>query len=1716
MVTPNTGPARARQLVEAISTDLGFVEEDVWATLLPAVREKFEYAMRMKDGMISSSVLTLAKNLYTSNARFVFELLQNADDNHFEKAKRLGQVPYVAFKVHPDRIVIECNEDGFTPENLKAICAVGRSSKTGAQGYIGEKGIGFKSVFMAAWKVHIQSGDFSFYFQHRIQDSGFGMIRPLWEEPTEQLQQPLTKITLSLHDQGDEDQLSSQRDTIYQQFNDLQENLLLFMQNLKEIRVTFFDVSGEMKISTTFSTQQMDGNRVTLTRHVTHGGVITITSKIYHLARRRVGNLAKNENRSYSVDEEQTRAYSKAEVVLGFQLTEHSVPIDIPQDVFAFLPMSHMGFKFLIHSDFVTQANRQGIVTTSRRNLGILEGIYDAFIQGILEFCDHPALRYTWMRFLPNPNDHYDHFWSRLVAKLQTNLRLEPVLQPWGEGRLQPITDLRRLLACQLDSHQEPLLRDTDSEIYISNRYQESDLDKLTTYGLQPLPHDTFLDLVEKDLRLKTSRMKSIETDDWHTRVANLLALTFELTQLLSLRTRVRKMPLLPLQDGHWVVSSARDNVYFSESTGIKIPKNTGLDLLVSTAEGNPRRMDLFKHLGVSRAGVDLVRKSIIQKHRLYEPGSGKKLSTFVNQLKFFYLTHHLATNLIDGEKSLHLVTHRNTIHSPLWIEIFLPDDHEFGLKKLFEHADATKTPGGGPQLDFLSYLYFRHSPEKPVSTAESWTDWLCTYAGVRRHLNLVSFVEPRSLSKLVYYVAEYLPDKFLGFLRYHWCNGGREIEKSLAMTAELKRIPVLCQDGSMIALEDAYLPFEDLKDECARYLRGQESFPFLQLPTAPERGIYARDWPFLVSRFGVGIDPDIDFYKQLLLRIRATKAGNVGSADRLISLYSTIYGQYVQLTAMKMNRKSIQNYFAKHSLIFVPPKDFLPAYWAKPCECLWEAPPTFITSRPLKSRFETISTHQQDTRRATERLFRDVLEIPDCSWRDILNELDDASRNCYWPQAIPDLYNYLHLMAGLTEADKETIKASFKTHTLIYAKKRWLKVSECLWSSETKIQGKITLVDEYEDLREFFVDFLGVDTLNLQIVYDELLNLGRSLFSSVEQVKQQLLCLNGLLSSVSSYPKVKPEPLLKANIFPVNIAGSKPLLFTGETSFTIVDRVFLGKYFAGRVNTLDFDLDEVREIAPFLEWLGLDTRYLSRSVREITSVDQTDMRPVAASEEKIRPIAHSLCRQVNNPSAYRIAFHYNSPKLTTTSLEGLYETLRNIRVYETHGISCELHFSQDGKDYKEVSSRNDLHLREEGTQLEIFVPRNKKRRQFCYASKLPARLFEWLMTEPNTQITAGTSEKAHRLVATVLNASRYVVPEILEENGIVSIGIESEDHEEKHDATDDSSESEPESIRDSPTGDNVAEVVTPFANMTSEAASQVNPTPASTPRLTTSEETTYIGARASEAASHSRSAQPISIPQRALGNHPYSDPDVRLSAINEDVTRYQDLLGRVISAARNADFPTRPDAPLDMSALLGALPTDNETESSFDRIEESIRFRSKTQLERDRMVGAAGELYVFELLKTLDPSIPEFSMENWQSTIRDYVKVHAEYSDITRWPGNRETADIVYADTTGALTKVLIDCDYLDASWEHARPNYLLEVKTTTGPCRTPFFMSRMQYQRMREHRGSRETVYVILRVFNLDKGRIGLRVYVDPAEKAANGELVFTGGSWSVTPAA
>lgn len=98
-----------------------------------------------------------------------------------------------------------------------------------------------------------------------------------------------------------------------------------------------------------------------------------------------------------------------------------------------------------------------------------------------------------------------------------------------------------------------------------------------------------------------------------------------------------------------------------------------------------------------------------------------------------------------------------------------------------------------------------------------------------------------------------------------------------------------------------------------------------------------------------------------------------------------------------------------------------------------------------------------------------------------------------------------------------------------------------------------------------------------------------------------------------------------------------------------------------------------------------------------------------------------------------------------------------------------------------------------------------------------------------------------------------------------------------------------------------------------------------------------------------------------------------------------------------------------------------------------------------------------------LEPALRGWSRENWKSNIRGRVSIHEDYAGMQGW-GGTETADLVYDDIHGDLTAMLIDHGYLDSyEWEDACPFYYIEVKTTTGACGTPFYMSKHQYQRVR-----------------------------------------------------
>ena len=122
---------------------------------------------RVGDNFLKTlhSLLAVGEDgVYSNSHRFIYELIQNVDDCEYENVDNCHLDIQFKYHTSPGEIVLTYNEEGFTPKNVFDITGIAEKSKniSADKVEIGEKGIGFKSVFGIADKVHIESGLFSF------------------------------------------------------------------------------------------------------------------------------------------------------------------------------------------------------------------------------------------------------------------------------------------------------------------------------------------------------------------------------------------------------------------------------------------------------------------------------------------------------------------------------------------------------------------------------------------------------------------------------------------------------------------------------------------------------------------------------------------------------------------------------------------------------------------------------------------------------------------------------------------------------------------------------------------------------------------------------------------------------------------------------------------------------------------------------------------------------------------------------------------------------------------------------------------------------------------------------------------------------------------------------------------------------------------------------------------------------------------------------------------------------------------------------------------------------------------------------------------------------------------------------------------------------------------------------------------------------------------
>lgn len=357
---------------------------------------------------LRNSLQILSEQLYSKDIHFIFELFQNAEDNHYST----GVTPTLSFELletDPTNtpgckgcLVVRNNEVGFTIDNIKAICSIGESTKANQkdQGYIGEKGIGFKSVFVVSPSPHIISNGFQVKLPKEDDKTGLGYIVPYWLNHDICRYTGETGTTLLLPLQ---DRLGSQVsmfEKVQEELSKLYAELILFLSKLRKVTVKTPQYYAHYEL-------RKDGDYAELSVESSSGNSCSkylLKSKAVSVPESAKNSLRKNVTR---------RDVSLAFPV-GFELEE--------SPLFCYLPTeSDTGLPFLVNADFILSASRESIRKDLDWNGWMRDEVANFSASILAEILSSEGDCSRW-RWVPVWSRNRVLYWDKVIEKVKVAL----------------------------------------------------------------------------------------------------------------------------------------------------------------------------------------------------------------------------------------------------------------------------------------------------------------------------------------------------------------------------------------------------------------------------------------------------------------------------------------------------------------------------------------------------------------------------------------------------------------------------------------------------------------------------------------------------------------------------------------------------------------------------------------------------------------------------------------------------------------------------------------------------------------------------------------------------------------------------------------------------------------------------------------------------------------------------------------------------------------------------------------------------------------------------------------------------------------------------------------------------------------------------------------------------------------------------------------------
>lgn len=364
--------------------------------------EKSTYNYQSQAVDLANSLDTLSDDIYSESERFIYELIQNADDacDDFKKGVE------VFFEFTQNFIIISHTGKPFSKDDIRGISGIGTSQKKNNPNQTGYKGIGFKSVFGKSNYVCIKSNNFCFRFDKEYW-SGKKMpwqIIPIWTENIYTELKESFSVNYPVSTAIKCSNINKLKEVLLELLNNTQ--ILLFLRNVKKITV-----NGSTKLviekikSSNSNTVIINKNGSRLNEWIVKEFKISISKEIQQF-------IKKDDKSPPKLQEAQFTNISLAAQIEGGTL----VQIKNNALVFTYLPTKiNLGFPFLVNGDFLTNASREGFHEDRFWNKWLFKQVAINLLEWLAELAKNEFFKYQITNLVP------ERFYTSNQIKLSFN-----------------------------------------------------------------------------------------------------------------------------------------------------------------------------------------------------------------------------------------------------------------------------------------------------------------------------------------------------------------------------------------------------------------------------------------------------------------------------------------------------------------------------------------------------------------------------------------------------------------------------------------------------------------------------------------------------------------------------------------------------------------------------------------------------------------------------------------------------------------------------------------------------------------------------------------------------------------------------------------------------------------------------------------------------------------------------------------------------------------------------------------------------------------------------------------------------------------------------------------------------------------------------------------------------------------------------------------------